>query len=420
MQGNPQIDFSNEIIKASLKNLSYDNQCESRDEYVFGLIERSAQKEKIKQTIFHALASDKQDDHDFYHLCNLVARFAEQGEEEARKTIYKRYDSDPFGFCQNCDEEIIVKLDGMKGLKRIAEIKGKALLENIESCITHWIATNLQENNPQINVYEELARAAENNQSIKAYVDAIMDDKENRPQWEREKYSYETITEAIKKYKRVHIAEKWKKELSKKDVRKLADDLLIQTERQTTASYMSIFNTIKWPYDYGILLKYASLPSMQNKKWQSKNWDMLVAKSCDALKFFSGADIREMALTKLDEVRIPYEYMSLLLKNYKKGDAKLLADIITRCNNDDEIHSTAWGIIEIYNKNTTKECKKPLEALYEKMNCGQCRTKIIKILIKNKALSDKIQREIQFDSEEDIRKLWEKMDLPSRPERSKS
>jgi hypothetical protein len=89
---NPDVDFSDEIIQASLKNLAYDRQCESRDEYVFGLIERSAQKKKIKQTIFQVLAmGEPPDDWGFYHLCNLARRFANHGDEEARKAIYKRY-----------------------------------------------------------------------------------------------------------------------------------------------------------------------------------------------------------------------------------------------------------------------------------------------------------------------------------------
>ena len=402
---NPHIDFSNEIIKASLKNLSYDTQCESRDEYVFGLIKQSAQKEKIKQTIFQALASGNFDDYNFYHLCNLVARFATEGEEEARKAIYKRYYSDPFGFCQNCDEEVIVALDGMEGLKRIAETQGKALLENSELYVTHWIATGLQEKNPQINVYEELANAAKENHYINIYYDAIVEDKENRPKWKREKYSYETITEAIEKNKSVRIAEKWKKEISKRDIRKLADDMLRQTERKRIASYLSIFRTIKWPYEYKNLLNYARLESMQNKKWRSKKWDMLVERACDALSFFTGSDIRELALEKLKAIRVPCEYTSLLVKNYKKGDAKLLTDIIMRCKNDNEVHSIAVGVIEIYETNKTKECKKPLEVIYEKMNCGLHRKDIVKILIESKVLSNKIKQEIQFDSDEDTRKL---------------
>ena len=406
LKDNPKVDFSNEIIKAALENLSYDNQCENRDEYVFGLIELSAQKKKIKQVIFQALSTGNHKDWDFYQLCNIVRKFAQQGEEEARKAIFKRYYSDPRSFCQYCGDEVIVELDGMEGLKRIAEVQGQALLENADLYATPWIATAFQEHNPNINVHEELADAAKTNRYIKEFLKAMIEDKGNRPKRKREKYSYETISKRLAQNQTVYVADKRTRELTKTDVRKLADDLLKQTDRKKIAAYLSIFTTVKFPYDYHALLKYVQFENMQNKKWRSKNWDMLVKRACDALKFFSGTDIRKLALEKLNEIRCPYEYMSLLVKNYKKGDAKLLTDIVMRCKNDDEIHSVACGIIKIYEAQKAKECKEPLESIYDRMNCGSHRKDIVEILLKNSVLPDKLKREIQFDSEEDTRKLY--------------
>jgi hypothetical protein len=54
----------------------------------------------------------------------------------------------------------------------------------------------------------------------------------------------------------------------------------------------------------------------------------------------------------------------------------------------------------------TRECKTPLEALYQKMNCGICREEIIMILLHNKVLSDVILQEIKFDANGEVRKLY--------------
>ena len=78
-----------------------------------------------------------------------------------------------------------------------------------------------------------------------------------------------------------------------------------------------------------------------------------------------------------------------------------------RCKNDDEIHSIVFGIIEIYKSNKTKECKAPLEAIYDRLNCGIHRTDIVRILIKNKTLPERIKQELQYDSEQEIRKIYE-------------
>jgi len=64
-------------------------------------------------------------------------------------------------------------------------------------------------------------------------------------------------------------------------------------------------------------------------------------------------------------------------------------------------------LTDIYKANKTRECKEPLEILYTKMNCNICRKRVIEVLIENKVLSDKIKREIKFDSYLETRELTE-------------
>ena len=400
---NPDVDFSNEIIIASLKNLSYDNQCENRAEYVFGLIELSKQKERIRQAILQALATEENDGWALSQVFDLAGMFAKQGDKEAREAIYKRFYNNPIETCQDFGEEIIIELDGMEGLKYIAEIKGKALQEEDTEFYweNHWLVTSFQEENPQINVYEELENSAKTNQYIRTYFDAVLRDREKSlKRSKREKFSYQVISERIKNNERVVIFGRRKKELSQKDIIKLADDFMKQTQKKKIETYLSIFEDIKYPYDYQLLLEYAKSENKKNR---------IAEYACGALKFFSGADIRQFALEKLNKIRVPYNYVDLLVKNYKKGDAKLLTDIIARCKNEDEIHSIVFGIIDIYEANKTRECKEPLEAIYDRLNCGIDRAIIVRILIRNKVISDKIKREIQFDSDESTRELYKKL-----------
>jgi hypothetical protein len=53
-----------------------------------------------------------------------------------------------------------------------------------------------------------------------------------------------------------------------------------------------------------------------------------------------------------------------------------------------------------------RECKEPLEIIYDKMNCGLHRTDLVKILIENDVLSEKIRNEIQFDCNGETRRLY--------------
>lgn len=105
----------------------------------------------------------------------------------------------------------------------------------------------------------------------------------------------------------------------------------------------------------------------------------------------------------------PSAYLYPLVANYRKGDDILFTKKAERYKNEHIIHSLVCGYIAIYKANKTKECKRPLEIIYDKLTCGIHRTEIIKILYDNGALSNNILREIEFDSYEETRKFYQKI-----------
>ena len=56
----------------------------------------------------------------------------------------------------------------------------------------------------------------------------------------------------------------------------------------------------------------------------------LIEFSVESLKYFSSKDIRELALAKLKSETNPFKYLKPLVSNYKKGDNKLLNEILRR------------------------------------------------------------------------------------------
>jgi len=398
MKANPEIDFSRDIIKAALTNLSYDKQSEgSRADYVFELIELSNQKEKIRQVILQTLATERQDTWALYQLFNLAVKFAQQGDNEAKKAIYKRYYKKTIQGSEWVGQNALLEIDGLEGLMHIAETKGKVILKDPEEWEDSWTVDYFQEQNPTIKVYQELEKASKSNKYIKTYLDTIKKHKAIFQKRERLKYNYEIVTEKINSKAIVPLPPAGANELSKRDIKKLADDFLKETDRLKLEKYMRVFDRVKFPYDYQPLLKLA--------KGKNKKDDRLVEYATGSLKYFSGADIREFAIEKLKKVKIPSAYLDMLVSNYKKGDSKLLTEIIARCKNEHDIHSIVYCYINIYKANKTKECKEPLEAIYDKLTCGIHRADIIKILVENKVLSIRLKNEIKFDSYEDIRKL---------------
>jgi len=398
MKDNPNVDFSSDIIKAALTNLSYDNQSEgSRADYIFELIQLSSQKGKIRQVILKALATERKDTWALDQLFDISALFAKQGDQEAKKAIYKRFYKKTIQGSEWVGQDALIEVDGFEGLKYIAKTKGKIIQNDPEEWEDGWTVDYFQEQNPTITVYQELEKASKENKYIKTYLDTIKKHKAKFQKRDRPKYNYEIVTEKIKSKAIVPLPPAGAKELSNSDIKKLADDFLKETDRLKLEKYMRVFDRVKYPYDYQPILKLA--------KSKNKKDDRLVEYATGSLKFFSGADIREFAIEKLKKVKTPSEYLDLLVSNYKKGDYELLSEIVARCKNEHDIHSLVYGCINIYQTNKTKECKEPLEAVYDKLTCGIHRADIIKILIENKVLSTRLKNEIKFDSNEEIRKL---------------
>jgi hypothetical protein len=397
---NPQVDFSNDIIKAALTNYVYDAQCEgSRGKYIFELIELSNKEEKIRQAILAGLATERTDTWALVQLFDLAAQFAKQGDKEARKAIYKRFYKKVIPGSEWAGQEAIIELDGLEGLKHIAEVKGKVLQQDPEEWEDSHLVDYFQEENPTIKVYDELNKAAQTNSCIKAYLDAILENKSSSAQRERPVYDYELVTERINSNATVLLPLIGVQQISEEDIKRLANDFLKEKSRLRLEKYLRIFDDIKFPYSYQPILELAK------RKVSSK--DRLPESAVHALRHFTGKDIRDFALYQITKAKWPGIYTNLLIANFERGDGKLLKSLVDNTKNEHKMHDLAISVIDIFKANKTAECLEPLVALYGKLTCGIHRADLVETLIENGVLPEKIIQEIQYDSYEDTRMLYQ-------------
>jgi hypothetical protein len=85
-------------------------------------------------------------------------------------------------------QEAILELDGLEGLKHIAEVKGKVLQQDPEEWEDSHLVDYFQDENPTIKVYDELNKAAQTNSCIRIYLDAILENKSSSAHRERPVY----------------------------------------------------------------------------------------------------------------------------------------------------------------------------------------------------------------------------------------
>jgi hypothetical protein len=397
VKDNPKIDFSNYIIKGALNIYAYDGQSEgNRAKYIFDIISISKQKDKTRQAILHGLANEQQHTWNLTHLFALAKLFAKEDDIEVKQAMYDRFLNPSIEYSDWVGAYEILELDGLNGLLYVAEKFGKYIEQNPDDVQDDWIIKHFQEENKNLKVFEELKKKAKTNQFIRIYLDNIKRTKASQETHKTKPTKYKDILDEVLNSK-PHFSYFRKRNLTNDEVNLIAMRLIDETDKSNIERLLDIFDFYKFPFDSKLILDFAK------QKRTSKN--RIVEFAIYALKHLKGKDIRNFALDKIQAAKNPIDYLEILVSNYQSGDFKLLSEIANKTNNEDKIEQLAGIYSEIYKTNKTKECKEPLEILYNKMNCAIHRKGIVEILIENNVLSDKIRQEIRFDCDLETRKL---------------
>jgi len=402
MKNYPKIDFSKQIIKGVLNIYAYDGQSEgNRANFIFDIITISNQKDKIRKTVLNALAKEHCNTWNLTHLFALAKFYVQQNDEEARQAIYNRFLHKPIEGSDWVGYSEILELDGLKGLFFIAEKFGKYIVQNPDDSQDDYIIRHFQEKNKDLKIYNELEKIAKSNRYVNVYLDNI---KRSEARWKinkTEPIKYIDLIDEILN-SRHFISFRGKRKITKKELNLVAKRLVNETDNYNIEKLLKIFSFYKFPFESDLILNFAK------QKPTGKN--RIVEYAMNALQHLKSKNIRAFALDKIINSKKPIEYLEILVANYQHGDFKILIDIAKKIIDKHKIEQLAGIFTDIYKANKTKECKEPLEILYNKMNCAIHRNVIIEILIENKVLSDKIKMEIKHDSYLETRNLTYKKD----------
>ena len=178
---NPNIDFSEFIIKGGTTNYALDQQSEgSRAFYILGLIKKSKQRGKIIKAILTKLKVEKKDYWGLEQMCDLAVLFDKEGIPEAKKALYVRFNKNHLKGYEFCGQSQIIEIDGLKGLLTVAEVVGKQIYKNKDGWEDSWCVDEFQKRNKHIDIYHELEKAGKKNKYIKTYLDSVIENKRKK------------------------------------------------------------------------------------------------------------------------------------------------------------------------------------------------------------------------------------------------
>ncbi|MBC6698248.1 hypothetical protein [Hymenobacter sp. BT190] len=397
MRDYPHVNFSLDILKAAVTNYAYDPQCErGRGMYIVELVNLSTNKQQLINQILRKLVAQQEDTHGLDQLFEIARLLAQAGHPEARAAFYERLalGALPEYACTGTYEAVL--LDGVEGMKRAAEVIGQVLAADPEETEETWLLKYAQEENPDVQVEAELAKAAQHNAHIARYLSAVQETRQRQVQKPPAR-GFEFIRQSITNKNKQRLNPRIVKALTQTQVRQLADAFRVETNSARQAKYLQVFRHVKYLHGYELLLGLAAKPPRRN--------DRPVQDAIQALQFFKAPAIRQFALQALATSASPDLYVDLLLNHYRSGDHKLLVQLARQATSENDIENLATSFIGIYRKHKTRHCLDPLRLIYYRMNCGIHRCDVVETLLENGVLPDEIREEIVFDSFEDTREL---------------
>ncbi len=395
----PSVNFTKEIIYCATHNLAYDRQCEpSRAKYLYEIICLSAYKEEITKAILSVFLRQKSGFYDLDQMSEIAALMAIDGNKRARTVIYKRFGKNLLPDFQYCGNNALMEMDGINGLLRIADVVGQILQADPDDWEDGTREYYFQKQNPDIDVFQYLEDAAKTNPNIRIYLNSINENKALRSAAPgRMPFTYASVKDIIENNTKKTSSALIIRDLGEGDLLQLARDFLKEENPQKKEQYLRIFSKSKFPLGYKPLMEI-----IQGKR-SSKHQCFFFG--IQALSYFTSLKLRALVVDKLHNAANGWEYLPLLERNYKEGDSKELLAIIEKAKNQDRLHRIAADIVDIYRANPTKDCTKPIEAIYKRLTCSNHREDLMQILQENDVLSKKIASELKYDCSIDTRNL---------------
>jgi hypothetical protein len=402
-QKNPSIDFTDLIIKGIKRNYAYDGQCEpSRGQYIYDLFSFSKRPDKLREAIINALVNRNIDSWDLTHLSDLAKIYVQAtGDNDIKNLIYERFLT-PINYSGYWYEgEIIIELDGFSGLVYVCEKLGNAIQNGTHENIDDWMIRFYEEKYETTNTRQRLETISKENEALAAFLSATKSDC-NISTMEpgvSNKIESEDIIDRIMNSRGSINLQNW----SKKEIMQFANRLITEKNVDIKRNLLWFFTRVKYPLDYKYILNLADRRKRSDLQYHAVS----------SLAFFRNSEVRNFAIkgivdSRLSKWELP-GYFDILRLNYRATDSILLCKLIVECSDENRLHDISQGCIAIYEKVRTKKCQVPLELLYDRTCCGHCRWSIVKILINNNALSQRITEEIQYDSDLDLRTIYEEV-----------
>ena len=195
----PDIDFSDLIIKGSVRNLAFDQQFEgSRASYMWRFIKGDKQRDKIVSAVLLQLDEEEKDHYGIYQMCELCVFFHKAGYEQAKKVLFRKFEKNVINDFEYSGKLQVMEVGEIEGVLKVAEVIGKELLKNEDDYEDSFTLDDFAKNHKELDVYHEVEKAAATSKYVKTYFESVRANKWSLPTVQNiPRFSYQIIKQRI-------------------------------------------------------------------------------------------------------------------------------------------------------------------------------------------------------------------------------
>lgn len=404
------------VLWGCLHNLSYDTQCEgTRASYVYELTTYFDDEQYFVFPLINAFERlPRRLDWTFSHFCELLRRFAENGNVDAKNALYRKYDNllstliskrrfTSYDFERDNFDEICLAIDsleGTDGLLRIASDMGRLFRENphYDGSDFDWCMDCGKGEKILLPI---LRRESKKSQNLRCFYENYLKTQEEMKQIVRNPAtvpSVEDIKDEISLSGKLSPSTRVRfgRHADSDEKLKLAEEVLAEPDLDAKAELLSTFafRNENFPLSHSVIIEYSNA---SHEKLRENAFGVLI--NCQS------EEVRAYALELLaNRTHMTYA-IEMLLCNYKTEDKQLLLDELYKIRADykdgSDWHGIGSHILDVKDQNI-KLPKEFFFYIYETTLCSCCREYAVLDLSKRRLMTKEMIEECRYDSNHSI------------------
>jgi hypothetical protein len=158
--------------------------------------------------------------------------------------------------------------------------------------------------------------------------------------------------------------------------------------------YLSLFQRRAYPDDPTPLIRLAT----DRRK-------IVARRALEALSQVSHPGVRTLALRMVAECGPAGRVVGLLASNWEPGDERTVISLWGSTDDPDQLHDMTSGLIDVVERHPSSALVPALILAADRTPCSFCRTYLVRALVEQDALPDRLRQECRWDCQDETRVL---------------